>query len=340
MNDIKALVSIIVPVYKVEQYLERCIESLLKQTYKQTEIILVDDGSPDKCPEICDLYAGKYEQIKVIHKENGGLSSARKAGFKSAMGEYILFIDSDDYIDENMAKKLIESIQERDADIALCGYCTKYKNSISENFLPYKQEEISGKENIINNYILPLIGNAKNAINVPGFLWIRMLKKELIKEDYFVSENEYFMEDHVFDLRYADSIKKIAIVNEPLYLYCVNNESLSNRYRKNKWTMHMKFLSFYLTYLSERDIEKPDERIDGFIMTSIFSCIDNAVLGGDYCQFKIEMEKIKIEEKVVGRFFEISKARLSDMQKIERALFKYNAYKMLYKIRRKRLQYR
>lgn len=114
------MISIIVPIYKVEKYLERCIESIRKQTYSNFEIILVDDGSPDSCPYICDEYAKKDKRIVVIHKKNGGLSDARNAGIKIAKGEYISFIDSDDYIHQDMYECLLNILIENKADIAVC----------------------------------------------------------------------------------------------------------------------------------------------------------------------------------------------------------------------------
>ena len=105
------MVSVIIPIYKVEQYLARCIDSVLRQTVSDLEIILVDDGSPDACGAICDEYAKKDDRIRVIHKENGGLSSARNAGIKIAKGEYIAFVDSDDWIDENFIKLLKEALE-------------------------------------------------------------------------------------------------------------------------------------------------------------------------------------------------------------------------------------
>ena len=104
----KKLVSIIVPIYKVEKYLKQCLDSILNQTYENIEIILVDDGSPDNCGKICDEYASNDKRIRVIHKENGGLSSARNAGLDVATGEYISFIDSDDYVSENFIKRLYD----------------------------------------------------------------------------------------------------------------------------------------------------------------------------------------------------------------------------------------
>lgn len=121
MEDNK--ISIIVPVYKVEQYLERCVNSLINQTYKNIEIILVDDGSPDQCPQICDEYAKKDERIKVLHKKNGGLSDARNAGLEVATGEYIAFVDSDDWVETDFIETLYRNAKSENADISIIG-CT------------------------------------------------------------------------------------------------------------------------------------------------------------------------------------------------------------------------
>ena len=119
-----ALISVIVPIYGVEKYLNKCVESLIGQTYKVLEIILVDDGSKDNCPTLCDEWAKKDSRIKVVHKENGGLSDARNAGLPYATGEYISFIDSDDYIEPTFYERLFAAIEEAGAEIAECG--TRY----------------------------------------------------------------------------------------------------------------------------------------------------------------------------------------------------------------------
>jgi glycosyltransferase involved in cell wall biosynthesis len=121
MND---LISVIIPIYKVEEYLDECVTSVVNQTYSDLEIILVDDGSPDNCPQMCDEWAGKDNRIKVIHKVNGGLSDARNAGIEIATGEYIAFVDSDDFIKPDMIEKLRAALAKADADIAACGILT------------------------------------------------------------------------------------------------------------------------------------------------------------------------------------------------------------------------
>ena len=116
------LISVIVPVYNVEKYLRRCIDSIINQTYTNLEIILVDDGSPDNCGKICDEYADKDSRIKVIHQQNGGLSAARNAGLDIATGDYIGFVDSDDYIAPEMYEKLYEALVQSDADVSICNF--------------------------------------------------------------------------------------------------------------------------------------------------------------------------------------------------------------------------
>ena len=114
--------SVIIPIYKVEKYLNRCIDSVLNQSYKDLEVILVDDGSPDKCPEICDEYAKKDKRVKVIHKENGGASDARNYGIKAASGEYLMFLDSDDYWEgTECLKNIVEKLKKNKVDVLVHG---------------------------------------------------------------------------------------------------------------------------------------------------------------------------------------------------------------------------
>ena len=115
-------ISVIIPIYNVEEYLERCVESVVNQTYKNLEILLIDDGSPDKCYKICDDWAKKDKRIKVVHKENGGLSDARNVGIRYSTGKYLCFIDSDDCIDENYIQYMYQAIKDNCSDIAICKF--------------------------------------------------------------------------------------------------------------------------------------------------------------------------------------------------------------------------
>ena len=132
MEKIEELISIIVPVYKVEEYIDRCVTSIVNQTYSNIEIILIDDGSPDNCPNICDLWACKDMRIKVIHKNNGGVSDARNIGLKIATGKYICFVDSDDFVSENMCEIMFDALKTQNADIVCCNMCI-YKDGIIQH---------------------------------------------------------------------------------------------------------------------------------------------------------------------------------------------------------------
>lgn len=127
------MISVIVPIYNVEKYLARCVDSIVNQTYKNLEIILVDDGSPDRCPQVCDDYAEKDSRIKVVHKKNGGLSDARNAGMAVATGEYISFIDSDDWIETSMFELLLNNIFQYDCEISCGGIMMVWENGGKRN---------------------------------------------------------------------------------------------------------------------------------------------------------------------------------------------------------------
>ena len=129
MSERGALISIIIPIYKVEQYLDKCIQSIINQTYKNLQIILVNDGSPDNCGKICDEYALKDNRIEVIHKINGGLSDARNVGIGRAKGKYIGFVDSDDYIEKDMYENMYNLLEERNADVCICNFYNVIENN-------------------------------------------------------------------------------------------------------------------------------------------------------------------------------------------------------------------
>ena len=190
------LISVIVPVYKVEQYLGRCVESLLAQTYENIEIILVDDGSPDSCPQLCDGYAEKYEKIRVIHQENKGLSGARNTGINSAKGELLAFVDSDDKWSPYFLESLYRALKEHDADISQCRWEYIHGDEILEAYdAQAKYECFTGREMLANLYI------QTGAYYVVA--WNKLYKKELFEVLKFV--------DILYD--------KMAIVNRSDVMY-------------------------------------------------------------------------------------------------------------------------
>lgn len=214
------LISIIIPVYKVELQLSKCIESIVKQSYQNLEIILVDDGSPDKCGDICDEWALKDNRIIVIHKDNGGVSSARNLGLKKATGKYIGFVDSDDYIKLDMFEKLYKMNKKYDAQLSVCNVFGVSGNDI----------EVYNRQSFIKLMF--------SKDGPQGFLCNKLYDKSIIDEyNLFLDENVHICEDLLFNVNYVNKIEKIVYLHEELYYYVENNLSATkNIFATKRWT--------------------------------------------------------------------------------------------------------
>ena len=218
------LISVIIPVYKTANYLPRCLDSVLSQTYTNLEIILVDDGSPDNSGNICDEYAKRDNRIVVIHQMNQGVSAARNAGLKIAKGDYIGFIDSDDYIHTNMYQKLYELIKETNADLAQCRYQERFPDDIKE---PYKYI-ISNK--IISNRIESIKLLFTGPITFTGVN--KLYSKKVVEKIYFPT-NTGMCEDLVFVYLTLKKTKIIANTNEIYYDYCMDRQDSASKLSLN-----------------------------------------------------------------------------------------------------------
>ena len=225
----KDIVSVIVPVYKVEKYLRRCVDSILAQTYTNLEIILVDDGSPDDCPRICDEYAQKDKRIKVVHKQNGGVSSARNCGLDNATGDYIAFVDGDDYLQPEMYQKYVENIKIESSDIVIGGYNIERFGCVKRCIETSLQDFADTKK---VDYILNYTDcyetkdcYVKNK-HIPCYLFRMLFRKKLLDGVSFF-EDVRLMEDMLFFLRVLDKNKdaKISVLQEYLYNYVMRDDS-------------------------------------------------------------------------------------------------------------------
>lgn len=212
-------ISVIIPVYKVEKYLKRCVESVVNQTYKNIEIILVNDGSPDKCGEICDAYAKIDSRIKVIHKENGGLSSARNAALDIALGEYIMFVDSDDWISENSLEQLNEYI---DMGYDIINFKFSFVKENSKELIETHNDVKDSYECDLITYIDKLFSGELNF-----FIWNKLYKKNLFDEVRFPEGRNY--EDLATIYKLYFKAKKIIVTDYTLYYYWLgNSNSITN----------------------------------------------------------------------------------------------------------------
>ena len=210
----KPLISIVVPVYGVENYLTDCIDSIISQSYKNIEIILVDDGSKDSCPKICDEYAKKDKRIKVIHKKNGGLSDARNAGIEAATGKLITFIDSDDNVDADYIKQLYETMREYGADISVCGRTAFY----GDKQVSYSSDK---KMNLNQKEALTKILYHED---IDSTSWAKLYKKELFDNIKFPKGENY--EDTSTTYKLFLQSKNIACNLKSQYNYMIRSNSI------------------------------------------------------------------------------------------------------------------
>lgn len=207
------MISIIVPIYRVEKYLKKCVDSILVQTYKNFELILVDDGSPDNCPAICDEYAKQDDRVVVVHKKNGGLSDARNAGLDIAKGEYIGFVDSDDYISPIMYETLMNRIISDQSDLAMCKYMCIYDSG--EIIKKEKSDKtISKKCYSPKEFILELF--MPHGVDYV-VAWSKLYKKEIFNKLRFPIGKQH--EDEFIIHSVVAQCKKISCVEDELYYY-------------------------------------------------------------------------------------------------------------------------
>ena len=249
------LVSIIVPVYNVEAYLENCIRTLVSQTLKEIEIILVDDGSPDNCPSICDSWALKDARIKVVHKENGGLGYARNSGLEIAGGRYVAFVDSDDYVDATMFERLYSASENGSSDAVFCGLRQLAVDGSFKEYCDFREEvtfEIAQMQDLALSFLhgTPLTQGRRMFMSV----WHSIYKMDVIQRTglSFFSEREILSEDLPFQLSFLLNSDKIKFIPDKLYVYRCNPSSLSRNFKVSKFDAALRLRNLIYSYI--RDI--------------------------------------------------------------------------------------
>lgn len=209
------LISVIVPVYNMEQYLERCINSIVDQTYRNLEIILVDDGSTDRSPRMCDEYAAKDGRIKVVHKVNGGLSDARNAGLQVATGTYIGYVDSDDWIEPQMYQRMYEACIEHQAQVAVCRYAKIYRDHVARE--GNGQVTVFDREGILKIYLTD-----QPEYVVYNSVWSKLFAREVVEGVLFpVGKNS---EDIMYTTKAFCKLEKAVYIDECFYDYVLDRE--------------------------------------------------------------------------------------------------------------------
>ena len=259
-------VSVIVPVYNTEKYLEECISSITAQTLREIEIIIVDDGSKKECANLCDSLTKTDERIRVIHKENAGPGFARNTGIEAAKGEFIGFVDSDDYIKPNMYETLYNVALKTNADLVVSGICFVGGNTFGKSG-EYEEKYYFDKETLfekddLKNLLLGVVGalphepdDSRYGVSTCKNLFKRSVLAD--KKVEFLSERKVMSEDAIFMIDFIKQIDKAVGIKEAFYCYRRNDESFSKSYREDRFSMVQSFITEIENHI--KDLCKPQE---------------------------------------------------------------------------------
>lgn len=273
-------VSIILPIYNVEKHLHRCMDSLLNQTLEDIEIIMVDDGSPDNCPQMCDEYAKKDNRVKVVHKENAGLGFARNSGLEVAKGEYIAFVDSDDYVGLNMYKTLYDRAEADKCDAVFCGFRTE----VTQSKWVYSDEVDAdklwrGKD--VQLFMLDMIASGAGVKTERLYqisVWHSIYKRSIIEENYlrFVSEREVVSEDIPFQVDFLFKANTVAYIKETFYSYCLNGTSLTATLKPEKYARYKQLRVCLLAKSSDAEyVSRVNRLFIGYTRSHLYDIINS-----------------------------------------------------------------
>lgn len=316
--------SVIVPVYKVEKYLPNCIESVLNQTFSDFELILVDDGSPDNCPEICDSYKEKDERIKVIHKANGGLASARRTGIKYAEGEYVFNLDSDDLIEKDTLECAHKIIEANRCEIVSFSYKWVKNGRTVDVTNDGLDEGLYTKEDI-EKYIYPRILMDKNMNHVSYYLSGKAVKREfLLPHQLRVNEKISLGEDLCCTVPCYLDAKSVYISKKEAYLYTVREDSLSKKFNTEQFCLVEDIIN-EIYRMDTKKVTDFEEQLCRYSCFMCFAILASAAEGGYFESIK-EIKKNIIssshDEKIMSAEFE----NISLKSKITLFLMKKRCY--------------
>ena len=314
------LISVIIPIYKVEKYLDRCIESVTSQTYKNLEIILVDDGSPDSCPQMCDVWAEKDSRIKVIHKENGGLSDARNAGIKASRGKYIAFIDSDDFVSPIFLETLYNDLISTGSDISVVDFL-KFSDyeQITEDNASSELVTFEGLEKFNQLY------SAEIGVDIV-VAWNKLYKTSIFEDSDILYPVGKINEDEFVIHKILSKCNKICFRNIKLYYYLQRTGSIMHQCYSEKNTHYIDALNSRTEYIMSLDL------------TLFYTALDNLFyhLIADYF-LKHEIKDL-FKAKYDAIFRKYKKYIKHLPRKTKAKIFLFNHFKLPLKIHYKKLR--
>jgi glycosyltransferase involved in cell wall biosynthesis len=289
-TTLDSIVSVIVPIYKVEKYIHRCIESILHQTYAHLDIILVNDGSPDRCGEIADEYERQDSRIRVIHKENGGLSDARNAGMRTALGEYTVFLDSDDWLEPTMIEELLRCSHVHQADLVQSAFYYAHDDKLLFDSKNYSDD---GSTLLLSNQeaIYELIKNDK----VKNFAWGKLYRTELIKDIPF--KKGVLFEDVFWAHQVMKRVKTFVLLHKPLCHYYQRSDSIVSSYSIRNLDI--------LTGLKER-LEFVKKHYPHYQNEAYISILQNSLLHYNLLFLNRNIDKGALRRKEIKKYIQIN----------------------------------
>lgn len=279
----KPTVSIIIPVYNVEKYLTKCLDSVLSQTWGDYEVIIVDDGSTDSSPQICDEYEKKDERIVVVHQENKGISGARNIGIQKARGEWITFLDSDDWWEA----EYLESMKLKNVELCVCGYNVLYEESQKDFACNLEQADLT-----ILNYISHIEEYFGTVFN---YVWGKMYQKNIIQQSGLFIEDVALGEDLLFNIEYYKKCKTVRVVEKSLVNYRQVDNSLSHRYHEKMFEYYELGYASYINLLKEYGIYNGSN--EKRLLKKYWGNFAESLLGLSRSQKKISEKKRIIMQK-------------------------------------------
>lgn len=313
------LISVIVPIYNVEKYLNECIDSIIRQTYTNLEIILVNDGSTDSCAKICDSYKKKDSRIKVIHKENGGVSSARNIGLRKSNGIYISFVDSDDWIEPNYYEKMLKVALENDLDVVQCSYFRITCNN--KEYINLSNNEIKSNK---KEYLYQIL-NVQSGV---GFCHMKLYKKDIIKDVLF-DENLKVCEDALFNIKISYNINKFSIISDALYNYRINENSVVKKYDIKYQEKYLSGIESIEKFLGVKQKEQIKQAFNNFVVYHVMLITVNYCFHPDNNNQKSSLKKI-YDNKILKNAIEKSNyENISITRKITLFALKHKLYTLI-----------
>ena len=285
------LISIVVPIYKVEKYLDKCVQSLINQTYHNIEIILVDDGSPDNCGRMCDEYAVKDNRIQVIHKENGGLAAARNSGQDAMTGEAMMFLDGDDYLEPDCCEQAIKAMLKYNVDLVMFDQFVNYPNSqiIVHSFNNQQNEVLFDSEGCRKLQARVLDFNGKIAMAFMKLIRTDFLRKYDIRHIASLSQGA---EGFVFNIQLFEHLEKACYINTPLLHYVYNKSSISHTANIKNNLLIVKCMEWISSYIC---LSKNTINLDALLLNRMLYVICTTAITGYFNPYNKSSHNEKIK---------------------------------------------